>query len=212
LVAFFHAQIVRRADVVARRVEAIKAERPLTTDRAVIAPYQLLVEGLLGQLRAVTSAIERFDEEIAEASKGLADYRLFAALPGAGAALAPRLLVAFGERRERFPDAAALQKYAGVAPVTERSGNQSWVHWRFSCSTFIRQTFVEWTEQTITGSFWARAFYERHRAKGASHNAAVRALAFKWIRIVYRCWQDRTPYDEATYLNALKRRGSPLLN
>lgn len=51
----------------------------------------------------------------------LPDYKLFAALPGAGPALAPRLLVAFGERRERFPNAAALQKYAGVAPVTERS-------------------------------------------------------------------------------------------
>jgi hypothetical protein len=51
----------------------------------------------------------------------------------------------------------------------------------------------------------------RQRAKGASHQAALRALAFKWIRILYRCWQTRTPYDETTYLNALKRRGSPLL-
>jgi transposase len=211
LVAFFHAHNVRRADAVARRVEAIRSERPLTTDRAVIAPFQLLVAALLGQLRAVTAAIERFDDEIAERSKELADYRLFAALPGAGAALAPRLLVAFGERRERFPDAAALQKYAGVAPVTERSGNQSWVHWRFSCSKFIRQTFVEWTEQTITGSFWARAFYERHRAQGAAHNAAVRALAFKWIRILWRCWVDRVPYDESRYLSALQERGSPII-
>ena len=119
--------------------------------------------------------------------------------------------IAFGERRERFPNAAAFQKYVGVAPVTERSGNQSWVHWRFSCSTFIRQTLVEWTEQTIPTSFWAKAFYERHRAKGASHNAAVRALAFKWIRVLWRCWVDRVPYDESRYLSALRRRGSPLL-
>jgi transposase len=212
LVDFFHAHNVRRADAVARRVEAIRSERPLTTDGGVIAPSQLLVEALLGQLRAVTAAIERFDEEIAERSKKLPDYRLFAALPGAGAALAPRLLVAFGERRERFPDAAAVQKYAGIAPVTERSGNQSWVHWRFACSKFIRQTFVEWTEQTITGSFWARAFYQRHRAKGAAHNAAVRALAFKWVRILWRCWVDRVPYDESRYLSALQKRGSPVLH
>ena len=212
LVDFFHAHNVRRAGAVARRVEAIRSERPLTTDGGVIAPSQLLVEALLGQLRAVTAAIERFDEEIAERSKKLPDYRLFAALPGAGAALAPRLLVAFGERRERFPDAAAVQKYAGIAPVTERSGNQSWVHWRFACSKFIRQTFVEWTEQTITGSFWARAFYQRHRAKGAGHNAAVRALAFKWVRILWRCWVDRVPYDESRYLSALQKRGSPVLH
>lgn len=211
LVDFFHAHNVRRPDAVARRVESIRSERPLTTDDGVIAPFQLLVDALLAQLRAVTAAIERFDEEIAERSEELADYRLFATLPGAGAALAPRLLVALGERRERFPNAAALQKYAGIAPVTERSGNQSWVHWRFSCSKFIRQTFVEWTEQTITRSFWARAFYQRHRAKGACHNAAVRALAFKWIRILWRCWVDRVPYDESRYLSALQRRGSPVI-
>ena len=55
----------------------------------------------------------------------------------------------------------------------------------------------------------ARPFDQRD--KGSTHQAAVRALAFKWIRILYRCWQTRTPYDESTYLNALKRRGSPLL-
>jgi hypothetical protein len=54
-------------------------------------------------------------------------------------------------------------------------------------------------------------FYEQQRAKGASHQAALRALAFKWIRILYRCWKDRTPYDEVTYRTALTRRGSPLL-
>ena len=66
--------------------------------------------------------------------------------------------------------------------------------------------------QTITRSFWAGAYYRQQRDKGSSHQAAVRALAFKWIRILYRCWQTRTPYDESTYLNALKRRGSPLLD
>lgn len=60
-----------------------------------------------------------------------------------------------------------------------------------ACSTFIRQTLVEWTEQTIPQSFRAKAFYERHRAKGASHNATVRALASKWIRVLWRWWVDR---------------------
>ena len=75
----------------------------------------------------------------------------------------------------------------------------------------MRQTFVEWAALSIPYSFWAEAYYRQQRNKGASHQAALRALAFKWIRILYRCWQTRTPYDEATYLNALKRRGSPLL-
>jgi hypothetical protein len=98
-----------------------------------------------------------------------------------------------------------------VAPVTDRSGNKSWVHWRYSCARFLRQSFVEWAKETIPRSFWAKAFYEQHRANGASHNAALRALAFKWIRILYRCWVDRVPYDESRYLIALQKRGAPLL-
>ena len=96
-------------------------------------------------------------------------------------------------------------------PVTERSGNKTWVHWRWQCPTFLRQTMVEWAGQTVNHSFWAGAYYRQQRAKGSSHQAAVRALAFKWLRILYRCWQTRTPYDESKYLNALRRRGSPLL-
>ena len=139
------------------------------------------------------------------------DYQLFDDLPGAGPTFAPRLLVAFGEHRDRFPTASSLQKSSGIAPVMERSGNRAWVHWRYSCSKFVRQTFVEWAAQTIPRSFWAKAFYESHRARGARHQAALRALAFKWIRILHRCWLDRVPYDESRYLMALRKRGAPLL-
>jgi transposase len=208
---FFRTRNVRSQAAIERRLEAIRTEQPLTRDTAIIAPMRLLVEGLLPQLRAVCGAIERFDEEIARLCPTLPDYKLFESLPGAGAALAPRLLVAFGERRERFPNAAALQKYAGIAPVTERSGNKSWVHWRWACPTFLRQTFIEWVAQTITRSFWAKAFYDSCRARGMRHQAALRSLAFKWIRILYRCWIDRTPYDESRYLSALRKRQAPLL-
>jgi transposase len=206
--AFFRAHNVRYQATVERRIDAIRSEQPLTTDQAVIRPRRLQVEALLLQLKAASKGIELFDEEIARLCPELPDYALFRRLPGAGPALAPRLLVAFGERRERFPDAAALQKYAGVAPVTERSGNKSWVHWRWSCPTFLRQTFVEWVTQTITRSFWAN---DSCRARGMRHQAALRALAFKWIRILHRCWIDRTPYDETRYLMALQKRHAPLL-
>lgn len=211
LAHFFRAGNVRYTAAIERRIEAIRSESPLTTDLAVIEPMSLLVHALLPQLRAASVAIQRFDEEIARLASRLPDYKLFATLPGAGPALAPRLLVALGERRERFPDAAAMQKYAGIAPVTERSGNKSWVHWRFACPTFLRQTFIEWVGQTIPRSFWAKAFYDSCRTRGKHHQAALRALAFKWIRILYRCWVDRVPYDEARYLLALQKRHAPLL-
>jgi transposase len=209
---FFHAHHVRYANVIDKRIQAIKNATPLTTDEGVIAPHALLVQALIAQLRAILHAIADFDHAIAHRAQEHPDFPLFAALPGAGAVFAPRLLVAFGEQRARYASADELQKYAGIAPVTERSGNKIWVHWRWQCPTFLRQTFVEWAAESIRHSFWARAYYQQQRDKGTSHQAAVRALAFKWIRILFRCWQNRTPYNESTYLSALKRRGSPLLH
>jgi transposase len=212
LETFFRDHHVRSADVVAQRLHAIKAAIPLTTDEGVIAPHTLLVQALVHQLRVTLEAIATFDKAIAQRAQSHPDFPLFQALPGAGPVFASRLLVAFGEQRERYASAAALQKYAGIAPVTERSGKKSWVHWRLQCPKFLRQTFVEWAAESIRHSFWARVYYQQQRAKGQAHQAAVRALAFKWIRILYRCWQDYTPYDEAAYLNALNRRGSSLIH
>jgi transposase len=209
--AFFHAHNGRRPQVIAGRLEAIKAAAPLTQDPGVIVPCRVHAIVLVEQLRVTLHSIDQFDRAIAELAPTLPDYPLFQGLPGAGPHLAPRLLVAFGEDRQRFQRADELQKYAGIAPVTERSGKKSWVHWRWQCPTFLRQTFVEWAGQTINKSFWAGAYYRQQRAKGSTYQAAVRALAFKWIRILYRCWKARTPYDETKYLNTLKKRGSPLL-
>ncbi len=211
LESFFRAHHVRSADVITTRIEAIKNAVALTTDEGVIAPNTLLVQALVAQLRVTLQAITDFDTAIAQRAQAHPDFPLFDALPGAGAVFAPRLLVAFGEQRERFPSAEELQKYAGIAPVTERSGKKSWVHWRWQCPTFLRQTFVEWAAESIRHSFWAQVYYQQQRDKGKAHQAAIRALAFKWIRILYRCWQERTPYDESTYLQALTRRGSSLL-
>ena len=212
LETFFRQHNVRYQNVIEARVSAIKAATPLTDDASVILPHQILVQALVQQLRVLLEAIERFDTQIAAFAQTLPDYVLFRALPGAGPIYAPRLLAAFGEQRERYQGAAEVQKYAGVAPVTERSGKKCWIHWRLQCPKFLRQTFVEWAAETIPRSFWAGAYYRQQREKGGSHQAALRALAFKWIRILYRCWQTRTPYDESAYLNSLQRRGSPLLN
>ena len=208
---FFHQHHVYGDEQLKKRLEAIKSATPLTTDEGVIVPHALMVQSLVSQLQVLMEAIEGFDRAISERAQRHPDFALFEALPGAGPALAPRLLVAFGEQRQRYDSAKALQTYAGIAPVLERSGKQSWVHWRRQCPTFLRQTFVEWASQSISCSFWAKAYYEQQREKGASHQAAVRALAFKWVRIVYRCWQSAKPYDESVYLAALQRRESPLI-
>ena len=193
------------------RLKAIKSAHPLTLDDAIIVPYRIQTLVLVEQLGLMFKAIRQFDDEIEKLASAHPDYGVFQSLPGAGPSLAPRLLVAFGEQRDRFTCAADLQKYSGIAPVTERSGQKQWVHWRLQCPTFLRQTFVEWAAQTINKSYWAGEYYRQQRARGCTYQAAVRSLAFKWIRIVYRCWQTGEAYDESRYLKALKRRGSSLL-
>ena len=212
LETFFRDHHVRYADVIAQRIQAIKSATPLTTDEGVIAPNALLVQALVAQLRVALQAIAEFDTTIAQHAQRHPDFPLFQALPGAGPVFAPRLLVVFGEQRERYASAAELQKYAGIAPVTERSGKTAWVHWRLQCPKFLRQTFVEWAAESIRHAFWAQVYYQQQRDKGKAHQAAVRALAFKWLRLLYRCWQDRTPYDESVYLQALQHRGSSLIH
>jgi transposase len=197
--------------IIAPRIQAIKTAMPLTTDEGVVTLHMCLVRALVAQLRATLQAIEDFDRALAPLATTHPDFARFHALPGAGPVFAPRLLVAFGEQRERFSSATELHKDAGSAPVTERSGNTCRVHWRLQCPKFLRQPFVEWASESIRPSCWARAYYTQQRATGSTHQAATRALACKWIRILYRCWQTKIPDNESTYLSALARRGSPLI-
>jgi transposase len=168
------------------------------------------VEILVAQLRALAAGLERVEQQLGDLFAVHPDHLIFQSFPGAGKALAPRLLAAWGSDRQRFSAAANMQCFAGPAPVTVRSGKSKWVHRRFACPTFLSQTFHEFAAQSRLKSPWAKAYYQQMRAKGVDHHPAVRSLAFKWIRIMFRCWQDRTPYHEAHYQQALKRRGSPL--
>ena len=209
---FFREYNVRYPEVIEQHINDIKSATPLTHDNGVIKPFSLLAKALVSQLRATLDAIDSSDSEIKPCARAHPDFFIFDSFPAAGPVFAPRLLCAFGEQRDRYTKPQQLQKYAGLAPVTERSGNSWWVHWRWQYPTFLRQTFVEWAALTIPRSLWAKAFYQQQRNKGQSHQAAVRSLAFKWIRILFRCWQSRTTYDETTYLTALAKRGSPLIN
>jgi transposase len=208
---FYYGHNCRRGDLIAKRLQEIRAAVPLTTDPAIVETSVLTVQMLARQIRLLGPSIARFEEEIDKLLADHPDAELFSSLPGAGPALAPRLLVAFGSNRERFDDAIEVQQYSGIAPVTERSGKKTWVHWRWAAPTFLRQSFHEFAGFSILYSAWARAFYDLQRERGKGHHAALRALAFKWIRILFRCWKDRTPYDEARYLRALRERGSPLI-
>jgi transposase len=211
LSAFYREHNGRSAERIGERLALTARAKPLIKDRAVIAPALLEVARLVDLLAVHARHIALLEARIAEAFAAHPGAELFATLPGAGAALAPRLLVAFGGQPERYPTAAALQKYAGVAPVREKSGQKSWTHWRWAAPKFLRQSFVEWAGQTVGRCDWANAYYHQQRRAGKAHHAVLRALAFKWIRILWRCWHDNKPYDEQHYLAALRRHGSRLV-
>jgi transposase len=207
---FYQDHNCRKKAVIDARLAAIASARPLTTDAAVIEPLSLSVQTYATQLRTLIAAVDTFDARIAGVFAAHADHDIFGSFPGAGDVCAPRLAAAFGTDRTRWDSAAELQAHSGIAPVTERSGKSLWVHHRLACPKFVKQTFHEFADQSIRFSKWARAYYDQQRARGNDHHAALRALAYKWIRILFRCWKERRPYDEDTYIDTLRRRGSPL--
>jgi transposase len=208
---FYYAQRCRRPDLIEARLAAITQMQPLSTDPALIEPAQIQVQMLARQLLQLGRALQQYDREIEQLFTRHRDAALWRSFPGAGPTLAPRLACAFGSERSRYPDARAIQQYSGIAPVTEKSGkNQHWVHRRFGRPHFVHQTFFEYAGQSALQCPWAKLYLQEQIARGKSHSTAVRSLAFKWQRIMFVCWRDRRPYDENTYLAALKRRGSPL--
>jgi transposase len=207
---FFQKHRCRDQELMERRIVAIRQAIPAIRDRAVIEANSMLVKVIVQVIRSLVEGIANLDEKVEEAAAAHPDFFIFDSLPGAGATLAPRLLAAFGSQRERYSTAREVQSYSGIAPVMERSGKKEWVHFRVACPKFLRQSFHEWAGHSIAYSVWARSYYQQLRSRGKGHHAAVRALAFKWIRVVFRCWKDGAAYDETRYLASLARRGSRL--
>lgn len=207
--AFFYAHNSRRPDLIEQRIQEIQHARPLTGDPAILQSSVLLVQTLCRQLKALHPSIDHFDREIRKRFDAHPDAEIFRSFPGSGPALAPRMLAVFGSDRDHFDSAEDVQLLAGIAPVTERSGKRTHVHWRWSASAFQRQSFHEFAGHSIRYCAWA--YYDLQRERGKTHHVAVRSLAFKWLRIIWRCWKDRVPYDDKAYVQALRAAGSPLV-
>ena len=187
-------------------IEAVRAAVPLTRDKAILEPNAVYAQTLARQIQDLNQTIGQLDEEIAALTAKHPDRKIFRALPGAGDALVPRLIVAFGTDRDRYDCAEEIQCQSGIAPVTRRSGKTLHVSRRYACPKFLRQTFHEFADHARKWSTWSAAFYRQKREAGYKHHAAVRALAFKWIRIIFRLWKTNSIYDEAQYVQQLKKR------
>jgi len=214
---FFYAHNCRGESTMLERLELVQQAQALTQDSAVIEPATVRVQMLARQLKNLLPDIARYDQKIAELFAAHPDRFLFENLPGAGRVLAPRLLSALGSDPNRWESAQEIATLYGVAPVRRASGKKSGkkgekkasVRFRQACPKFLRQSFHEFAGCSIRYCGWARAHYEAQRAQGKGHHVALRALAFKWIRILFACWKQRIPYDPQRYLQALQQRASP---
>ena len=194
------------------RLQQIRDAQPLVTDPAIVQTGKRLVQSLAPLLESLNESIVGYDEALAAELAKHPDAALFASFAGAGAALTPRLCAAFGTDRNRFSNATELQALSGAAPVTFQSGKTCAVHRRLACPKFLHQTFHELADHSRKSSAWARAYYDYLRQKkGKGHHATLRALSFKWLRILFHCWKHRTPYDESHYLRRLQLTNSPFL-
>ena len=205
---FFYAHNYRRGDKLELLLAKLGTAVIVTSDTAIIEPAAAHVRLLAAQLRVILLAIPEFDQRIAELLEAHPDAPIFQSFPGAGAQLAPRLLTAFGTDRSRFESAEQISVISGIAPVRIASGKSAWTAKRWACPKFLRQSFHEFARCSLPQCAWAKAFYDDQRTKNKKHHTALRALAFKWIRILFACWKNRTPYDDTLYTAQLHRRGS----
>ena len=187
-------------------IDRLRSAKSLTSDNAPITPAAMAVKLLASQLQQSHKTIMTFDAAIAEAMQRHPDAHLFTSLRGAGPALAPRLLCAFGSQKDRWKDADSLAAFSGIAPVTRKSGKQRQVRRRYACPKFLRQTFHEFADSARLYCPWTKARYRMLRDRGMKHHAALRKLARSWIRILFCVWQTRTPFDCDRYLAQLKQR------
>ena len=131
-------------------------------------------------------------EDLLQAEGAHPDGDVLLSLPGLGARLAARVLGEIGDDRARFPTAAALQCYAGTAPVTRASGKLRVVAARFSCNRFLRQALLNW-------GLCSLRVCPQKRAAGKTHYKALRALANRWLEILHHLLLTGQHYDETIH-------------
>jgi len=209
LVKFFHQHNCRSQACVEKRLELVRGCTVETQAPELLGVGRLRIEAHLKQIESLNLSIKAYEEALEAAFEKHEKRHLFDGLPGAAKALAPRLLAAFSILDPK--DANEMQLVCGIAPIRVQSGQRSYTFMRQRCPKFLRQSFHEFAGASVKSSAWAKAYYERQtKERKSGSNAAKRALAYKWIRILTACWINNTPYNEMKYIAQLQKRNTKL--
>jgi transposase len=208
---FLHSHRMGEPKSVEHRIAIFAAAPNWKASAPAVKAKARLVAALVAQIRLLNTQLGEYRAQIEALFKSHGDSGIYDSLPGVGPKLGPRLLAFIGSDRSRFDSPQSLQCFAGTAPVTEASGQRRWVHFRRGCDKNLRATMHLWAEHTIRGKCaWASAYYQAKRAT-MSHTCAVRALAQRWLKIVWKLWQTGTTYDEAVHTRNQVAHGSWVL-
>lgn len=205
---FLHTHRLWRPSTAPERLRIFAAANALPASASVVKAKGLLAGSLVRVLQALEKQLQEYREQINQAFREHPDHDIFGSLPGAGEKLAPRLLSALGSRREVFEDGESLSCLAGASPVSFQSGQINKAHVRWACDKFLRQTVHLWANCSRLKSPWAQEYYAGKRRKGMSHAAALRCLGKRWLKVLWRLWQDRCPYDPSRHEKSVKDHGS----
>jgi transposase len=153
-------------------------------------------------LQLLNTQVAEYDDAIAAAVAEHPDSKIFASFPGVGAVLTGVLLAEIGEDRARFPTAEVLLAESGLAPVTRASGRSRSVRFRYAANTALREAAMWWTFNSLRQAPWAAAAFTDARGRGQHYHRALRGVAARWMRILWRCWTDHTTYDPTRHNSA----------
>jgi transposase len=166
-----------------------------------------LVRALVRVLGPLVAELQQLTAAVEHAVAVHPDGAVLMSFPRTGKVNAAQILAELGDDRARFATPEQLAAEGGVAPVTSESGKHRAVTWRWACNKRLRRALTCWADNSRHGSPWAAAAYARAVARGCDHPHAIRILARAWTRVLWRCWQDATPYDPTRHGGA-----KPFLN
>lgn len=210
---FLHAHKLYRPETCAKRLELFAAAgKSASPNPAVTSAKSLLAVSVAKQLRTLQMQLDEYRARINELFAKHPDRELFGSLPGAGEKIAPRLLAELGTDRRVFQNPQALQCYAGAAPVTQQSGRSRRVLFRRACNKVLRATLHIWADRSRVKAPWADAYYWQKRKQGMNHAAAVRCLAMRWLKILWKMWKEHAVYDGDRHLRDQIKHGSWIIS
>jgi transposase len=209
---FLHAHRLYNPRTYALRMEVFARADQFAGRLAVTNAKSRLAVAIVAQLRALEIQLDQYRQAIEALFANHPDFDIFDSLPGIGPKLGPRLASEIGQDRGRFETFQSLQCLSGTAPVTLKSGKSRWVKFRRACNKHLRTAVHLWAGLSMKKCAWAKAYYDHKREHGKSHSCALRCLGQRWLKILWKMWQTRTPYNEALHTQNQVKRGSWSIN